>query len=66
MLDPDQQRECREIAAAIIERVLDRHIEACPHGRNLAILQAKIVGLAAGVGMVGASAVFSLAKLFGL
>lgn len=66
MLDADQQRECREIAAEIVKEVLKEHIDACPHGRNLAVLQAKIVGVAVGCSMAGAGTLFGLAKLFGL
>jgi len=62
----DERRECREIAAEIVRAVLLEHIQACPHGHNLAVLQAKIVGVAVGCSMAGAGTLFGLAKLFGL
>lgn len=62
----NERRECREIAGEIIKEVLQQHVAACPHGRNLAVLQAKIVGVAVGCSMAGAGTLFGLAKLFGL
>ena len=64
-LNSDQQRECREIAGAIIEHVIERHIQSCPHGTVLKILQAKFVGVCIGCSIAGGAGFFGLAKLFG-
>lgn len=62
----DERRECREIGREIVREAMIEHIQSCPHGRNLAVLQAKIVGVAVGCSMAGAGTLFGLAKLFGL
>jgi hypothetical protein len=64
-LTEDQQRQCREIAGAIVKEVLEAHIKACPHGTNLKILQAKIVGVCVGCSLAGSGALFGLARIFG-
>jgi len=66
MLDQDQRRECREIAREIIKEAMLEHLSLCPTSTDLKILQAKIVGVAIGCSVAGASTVFGLARLFGI
>ena len=39
------------------------HIDACPHGRAMAISRARLAGMIAGLSLAGASTGFTLAKL---
>ena len=65
-MDANDRRECREIGREIVKEAMIEHVKSCPHGRNLEIFQAKIVGVATGCSLLGAASIFGLAKLFGI
>lgn len=58
---------CAEIAREIIEAVIDRHIESCPHGIALKVNKKSaamfIVGVCIGSGFAGGSLVLAIAKI---
>lgn len=64
MLDPDQQRECREIGREIVREAMREHIASCPHGQSIKILQAKIVGVCIGCSLAAGGLVAGIARLF--
>lgn len=46
---------CAQIAGEVVEKVLEAHIKACPHGIKLRIDKAYIIGICIGSGLAGGS-----------
>jgi len=64
-LTEDQRREIREISFEVVERVLERHLESCPHSQAFAVFKARLVGACVAAAVLSGGTVFGLAKLFG-
>lgn len=61
--------ECKEIARVIIEEVLQRHIDTCPHHTAFMVSKAKVLGIMIGVilasGVTSSTMAAVIFKLFG-
>ena len=69
MLNEGDKAICAEIAGDIIEKVLIRHVNTCPHGITLKVKKAQLVAIILGV-IVGSGAscggvVLAVLKIFG-
>ena len=53
----------REIAFEAIKETLSEHVQSCPHGQNIARFRAWMMGLGAGLGLVGMTSGYAIAKL---
>jgi len=64
-LTDDQQREVREIADIVADRIIKHHTESCPHGQAFQIFKARLLGACIMAAVLSGGTVFGLAKLFG-
>ena len=60
------EQKCEQIAERIIQCVIEKHIQTCPHGRTLLKTKMIMVGIAVGSGIASGGTVVAFAKfLFG-
>ena len=48
-LTDGDKAECKEIARVIIEEVLQKHVDNCPHHAAFEVSKAKVIGILVGV-----------------
>ena len=54
---------CERIAERIIQCVIDKHVETCPHGKALLKTKLVLIGIAVGSGIASGGTVIAFAKL---
>lgn len=64
MLDEGDKAICAEIAGEVTEKVLQKHIESCPHGIKLGKMLMLIIGTAVGSAAGGGGIVAVVMHMF--
>jgi hypothetical protein len=63
-LDEGDKNTCKEIAREIVKEVILEHVKSCPHGIQLKISKAYIVGMCIGSGLSGGCIGAAIIKVF--